>query len=92
MKKVLPITKAKAKLSEIVNTIYYTKEEVVITKKGKKIAVIIPIEKYNSLKNGKEEGLICAKGALTGMEKEIEDMTHIIYEAREKENSREVNL
>jgi PHD/YefM family antitoxin component YafN of YafNO toxin-antitoxin module len=60
-----------------------------ITKKGKKVAVVIPMEEF---KQEREEGLIKAEGALAGLEDSIDEMVNLIYEAREKEMSREVNL
>ena len=43
-------------------------------------------------KDKKEDGLIKAEGALAGLEDSIEKMVDFIYEAREKEMSRVVNL
>jgi hypothetical protein len=43
-------------------------------------------------KDKKEEGLIKAESALAGLEDSIDEMVDFIYEAREKEMSREVNL
>ena len=89
----ISITEAKAKLSEIINRIIYNTEEVIITKKGKQIAALIPFEKYNRLfTSEKSEGLICAKGALADMEEEINNMTERIYDARVDDRSREVNI
>jgi len=92
MTRVISITEAKAKLSEIINRIIYNKEEVIITKKGKQIAALIPFEKYSRVPSEKGEGLICAKGALADMEQEINNMTEQIYAARGDDRSREVNI
>lgn len=93
MTRVISITEAKAKLSEIVNRIICNKEEVIITKKGKQIAALIPFEKYSRLfTSEKGEGLIRAKGALADMEEEINNMTERIYDARVDDRSREVNI
>jgi prevent-host-death family protein len=92
MKDVVTITEAKAKLSEIVNRVHIRKDTVSITKKGKPAAILLPIEEYENLRNQKKEGLIAAKGALAGLDKEIDKMTESIYESREKEISRSVSI
>ncbi len=92
MTRVISITEVKAKLSEIINRIIYNTEEVIITKKGKQIAALIPFEKYSRFPSEKGEGLICAKGALADMEQEINNMTERIYTARVDDRSREVNI
>ena len=89
MSDVFTLTEAKSKFSEIINRIIYKKEKIMITKKGKKVAVVIPMEEY---KQDGEEGLIKAVGALAGLEDSVDEMVDLIYEARTKETTREVNL
>ncbi len=89
MSNVFTLTEAKSKFSEIINRIIYKKEKIMITKKGKKVAVVIPMEEY---KQDGEEGLIKAVGALAGLEDSVDEMVDLIYEARTKETTREVNL
>ena len=89
MSQVITLTEAKAKFSEMINRIIYKKEKFVITKKGKKVAVVLPPEE---LKEDEQEGLIKAVGALPDMDETIDQMVESIYEARKKEKSREVNL
>ena len=89
MSNVFTLTEAKSRFSEIINRIVYKKEKIMITKKGRKVAVVIPMEEF---KQEREEGLIKAEGALAGLEDSIDEMVNLIYEAREKEMSREVNL
>jgi prevent-host-death family protein len=92
MKDVVTVTEAKAKLSEIINRVIIRKETISITRKGKPAAILLPIEEYENLRNHKKEGLILAKGALAGLDEEIDRMTESIYESREKEISRSVPL
>lgn len=89
MSQVITLTEAKAKFSEIINRIIYKKEKFVITKKGKKVAVVLPPEE---LKENEQEGLIKAVGALPDMDETIDQMVESIYQARKEEKSREVNL
>jgi prevent-host-death family protein len=92
MREVVTLTEAKAKLSELITRVVIKKEKISITRKGKPAAIILPIEVYRNLCRKKNKGLIMAKGALTGLDKEIDLMTESIYEAREKDSSREVPL
>jgi prevent-host-death family protein len=89
MSDVFTLTEAKSKFSEIINRIIYKKEKITITKKGKKVAVVIPVEE---LKQKDEEGLIKATGVLSDIEDSVDEMVNLIYEARRNEKSREVNL
>jgi len=38
------LTEAKSKFSEIINRIIYQKERIIVTKNGKKVAMVIPID------------------------------------------------
>ena len=61
-----------------------------ITKKGKAVAMISPInEKYGA---GSGEGLIRAKGTLAQVDRIVDDMVEDIYEARSLEADRKVRL
>jgi prevent-host-death family protein len=85
----ITLTEAKAKFSEIINRIIFKKEEIVITKKGKKVAVIIPMERYLQESS---EGLIGARSALGDLDDCIDEMVEQIYISRSEEKSREVTL
>ena len=89
METIFSLTEAKSKFSDIINRIIYRKEMIMITKKGKQVAVILPIEEFNKFE---EKGLIEAKGALADIDDTVEDMISLIYAARESEKSREVKL
>ena len=89
METVFSLTEAKAKFSDIINRIIYRKEKIMITKKGKRVAVIVPIEEFKKVE---EDGLIGAKGALADLDETVDQMLGTIYESRELEKSREVKL
>ena len=91
MRNVFTITEAKARLSELISRLIYRKEKIVLTKKGKEVAVIMPFEEYQEL-DKKGGGLIKARGVLAGLDREIDEISEAIYEEREKEKSREVAL
>jgi len=84
------LTEAKAKFSEIINRVLFRNEKFMITKKGKAVAMVSPInEKYRA---GSDEGLIRAKGSLAQMDQLVEEMVEDIYEARSRETDRKVRL
>lgn len=91
MRNVFAITEAKARLSELISRLIFRKEKIVLTKKGKEVAVIMPFEEYQEL-DKKSGGLIKARGVLAGLDREIDEMNEAIYEGREKETTREVAL
>jgi len=84
METTFSITEAKSKFSDIINRIIYKKEKITITKKGKRVAVIFPIE---AVKRFEEKGLIQAKGALGGLDDEMDEMVSLIYESRKAGHS-----
>ena len=67
---------------------FYNSFEMMVDK-CKRVAVVIPMEEY---KQDGEEGLIKAVGALAGLEDSVDGMVDLIYSARKKEKSREINL
>lgn len=85
----ITLTEAKAKFSELINRITYNKEKIYISKKGKNVAVLAPIEE---VEKDKEEGLILAKKGLADLGNEIDEMEELIYKTRESEFSREVDI
>jgi prevent-host-death family protein len=89
MSEIFTLTEAKARFSEIINRIIYKKEKIIVTKKGKQVAVILPSE---DLATDEAEGLIKAVGALPDMDKELDQMVESIYQSRRAEKSREVDL
>lgn len=91
MRNVYTITEAKARLSELVARLIHGRDTLVLTRKGREVAVIMPYEDYQELRK-RDRGLIQARGALADLDREIDDMCRAIYEEREKEKSREVSL
>ncbi len=89
MDNLFTVTEAKAKFSEIINRIIYKKDRIIVTKKGKKVAMVIPLEDNQE---DSANGLLKAKGALSDIDKDIDEMVNSIYEARNKEKGREVKL
>ena len=49
MSRVLPISEVKARLPELVTGVEERDEEIVVTRKGKPVSVIIPIKDYEEL-------------------------------------------
>jgi prevent-host-death family protein len=89
METIFSITEAKSRFSDIINRIIYKKEKITITKNGKRVAVIFPIE---AVKSFEEKGLIQAKGALEDLDDVMDEMVGMIYESRGAEKGREVDL
>ena len=89
METVFSLSEAKSKFSDIINRIIYKREKILITKKGKKVAVILPVDE---LEKYQEKGLIEASGALADLDDTVDEMVGRIYESREMEKSREVKL
>lgn len=89
MQSIITLTEAKAKFSELINRIIFKKETFVVTKKGRKVAVVIPVEKYRPEGS---DGLIDARGALAELDESIDDMVGQIYVARGTERDRKVEL
>jgi prevent-host-death family protein len=87
----ITLTEAKVRLSELINRIIYNKEKIFISKKGKNVAALVPLEEVENERN-REEGLILAQRGLADLGDEIDEMEKCIYEARENEISREVDI
>ena len=89
MQSIITLTEAKAKFSDLINRIIFKKETFIVTKKGRKVAVVITVEKY---KPEDSNGLIDARGALAELDESIDDMVGQIYAARGTERDRKVEL
>lgn len=85
----ITLTEAKAKFSELINRIVYKKDKFYISKKGKNVAILMPL---TELEESKEEGLIAARRGLADLGSEIDEMENIIFQARENDVSREVDI
>lgn len=92
MGEIVTLTAAKARLSELVSRLVHKRDKVFITRKGKPVAVLMPVEVYRELAGKGERGLAAARGALAGLDDEVDEMCELIYREREKEKDREVPL
>jgi prevent-host-death family protein len=81
MGEVVTLTEAKTKFSEIINRIVYKKERITITKKGKKVAMVIPMDE---IRDEREEGLIKARGVLADVDESVDEMVDLIYKTRKE--------
>lgn len=52
MVKTISTAEARANLGDVLNSVYYTKEPVLVQKKGKTVAVIISPEEYARIREG----------------------------------------
>lgn len=93
MRSVVTLTEAKAKFSEFISRIAVKKERITITRKGKRVAVILPAEQYDELQKTRG-GLILARGAMAdaSLDAEIDRLIAEIYLQRNRETGREVDL
>jgi prevent-host-death family protein len=92
MSSVFTITKAKARFSEIVSRLIQIRETVVITKKGRTVAVLMPFETYRDLKKPEGRGLLEARQALADLDREVDDLCSVVYGARDKAKGRRAPL
>lgn len=84
------LTEAKAKLSQLISRVHFGNEKFTITRKGKAVALVTPINE--KLDEGEEEGLIRARGALSGLDDVIDELVETVYLEREKASDREVDI
>ena len=84
----IPLTKAKARLSGLVDRLIQRKEQIVITKHGKPVAAMVPYEDWEQHLAGGREGLASVAPPAENLDAEIDAMVEEIYLAREKSKSR----
>jgi len=89
---IIPITRAKARFSEIIARLIHRREAILITRKRTPVAAIMPFEEWASTQASKQEGLAAAAGALAEFDTDIDAMIEAIYAARAKAKDREVSL
>jgi prevent-host-death family protein len=90
--KSIPLTQAKARLSELVERLILKKEQVVITKHGRRVAALLPYEEWERQQAGAGGGLTAAQRPSKDLDEEIDRMVEEIYEARAKSKARKVRL
>ena len=89
---IVPITRAKARFSEIIARLIHRKKAVLITRKRTLVAAIVPYAEWAERETSKQEGLAAAAGALADFDAEIDEMIETVYAARAKAKDREVLL
>lgn len=92
MKENIPITTAKARLSGLVNRLIHRNDTIFITKKGKSVAVLIPIAAYRDLAKKDKPDLLSARGALAEWDREMDEIVALAYKERDRSKDREVRL
>ena len=92
MVKIFPVTEAKARFSEILERLIQMKDTVVITRRKKPVAVIVPYEEWARLRPGEPGGLASVAGILADFDDEIDEMVRLIYEERRKSKGRKVRF
>jgi len=86
--KTVPITKAKARLSDLVDRLILQKEQIVITKHGKPVAAMVPYADWELHMAGGRVGLAAVAPPAENLDAEIDAMINDIYVAREKSKAR----
>ncbi len=89
---IIPLTRAKARLSEIVARLVHRKEAIVITRKKVPVAVVVPYDEWAKKEASDKEGLAAAAGALADFDIAIDEMIEAVHAAREKAKDRKVAL
>jgi prevent-host-death family protein len=90
--KPIPLTQAKARLSELVERLIHMKEHIVITKHGKPAAALVSYEEWERQQAGTARGLAAVTGPSMDLDTEIDRMIGEIFEARAKSRPRKVRL
>jgi prevent-host-death family protein len=88
----IPLTKAKARLSGLVDRLIHLKEHIVITKRGKPVAALVPYEDWERRAAGAAGGLASIAPLPENLDSEIDAMVGEIYEARAKSRARKPAL
>ncbi len=89
---IIPVTRAKARLSEIVARLILRKEAVVITRKRRPVAALIPYEDWAKKEASDRQGLASAAGVLSDLDSDIDKMMEAVYAARAKAKERKVPI
>ena len=84
----IPLTKAKARFSSLVERLIHLKEHIVITKRGKPVAVLVPYEEWERREGERGLGLASVAPPLEDLDVEIDAMVEEIYAARARSRAR----
>jgi len=85
----IPLTKAKARFSGLVDRLIHLKEHIVITKRGIPVAALIPYEEWERLESDASGGLASVAPPHEEFDAEIDAMVKEIYAARTRSRARE---
>jgi prevent-host-death family protein len=88
----IPLTTVKARLSGLVERLIHLKEHIVITKRGKPVAALVPYEDWERRAAGAAGGLASVALPPENLDSEIDAMIGEIYEARAKSRARKPAL
>lgn len=92
MKENISITAAKARLSGLINRLIHRDDTIFITKKGKSVAVLMPVTAYRDLMKKEKPDLLSARGVLAEWDREIDEIVARAYEERDRSKDREVRI
>jgi prevent-host-death family protein len=84
----IPLTKAKARFSGLVDRLIHLKEHIVITKRGKPVAVLVPYEEWERREGNASGGLASVAPPSADLDAEIDVMIEEIYAARARSRAR----
>jgi prevent-host-death family protein len=90
--KPIPLTQAKARLSELIERLIHMKEHIVITKHGKPVAALLPYEEWERQQAGRAGRLAAVTGPRKDFDSEIDGMVEEIFEARAKSRARKARI
>ena len=88
----IPLTRAKARLSGLIERLINLKEHIVITKHGKPVAALVPYEDWEKLTASKAGGLASVPPPAGDHDAEIDAMVDEIYKARTRSRARKPAL
>lgn len=88
----IPLTRAKARLSALVDRLIHRQDHVVITKHGKPVAALVPYEDWERRASDAPGGLASVAPPLENVDLEIDAMVEEIYQARAKSKGRKPAL
>jgi prevent-host-death family protein len=84
----IPLTKAKARFSGLVDRLIHLKEHIVITKRGIPVAALIPYEEWERRESDASGGLASVAPPREELDAEIDAMIKEIYAARTRSRAR----
>ena len=90
--KIIPLTEAKARLSALLERLIHMRETIVITRRKKPVAVIVPYDEWARLHPGANTGLGSVKPPDEDLDAEIDQMISEIYASRRTSKGRKVRF